>query len=177
MTDLELTIGLLAATWVLVAGILSLWYLQTRQARHLNSATALLALKDRFEASKMRVARRALARDLLEGSISEVTTVEVPVFFELMGALVHRGALDEPLVWSAFGGWVTNYYHAMRHPVDYIGRSRSAFRDPTIFREFEWLHGRMTRRDRRHGGPIAPTSADEESREILRHEAGIDAGT
>lgn len=163
----------LLATWVAVVGVLLVWFWQSRQVRRLESSRALLDLKDRFDGAAMRAARRALARDLLDRSISEVTTVDVPVFFELIGALTRRGALDEPLVWSVFGGWITNYYYALRHPVDYIGRSREAFGDPSLFGEFEWLNDRMLREDARHRAAATSVRASEESQQILRHELGL----
>jgi len=165
----------LVGTWVVVVGVLAVWFWQTRQARRLDSARALLELKDRFDGLKMRTARKALAHDLLDRSISEVTTVDVPVFFELIGALTHRGALDESLVWSVFGGWITNYYYALSHPTDYIGRSRESFGDASLFAEFEWLNGRMLRLDARHRAAATTARATEESQEILRHELGLEA--
>lgn len=167
--DLATTVAL-GATWGLVGGVVLVWFWQSRQARRLDSARTLLELKDRFDGPALRAARRALARDLLDRSISEVTTVEVPVFFELLGSLTRRGALDEPLVWRVFGGWVTNYYYALRNPVDYLGRSREAFGDPSLFEDFEWLDERMRREDARHRSSGTSARSSEESREILRHE-------
>ena len=170
---LDPTFLALVATWVVVVGVLLLWFWQSRQSRRLESSRALLDLKDRFDGPTMRASRRALASDLLDRSISEVTTVDVPVFFELIGALTRRGALDETLVWSVFGGWITNYYYALRHPVDYIGRSREAFGDPSLFGEFEWLNDRMLREDARHRASATTARATEESQQILRHELGL----
>lgn len=170
----DTTLLALVATWVVVVGILAVWVWQSRQSRRIESARALLELRDRFDGPKMRAARRALAHDLLDRSITEVTTVDVPVFFELIGALTHRGALDEPLVWSVFGGWVTNYYYALRHPTDYLGRSREAFGDPSLFSEFEWLNHRMLRADARHRAAATSARASEEAREILRHEVALE---
>lgn len=165
-----------AAAWVLAGGILFLWYWQTRQSHRRESARLLLELRDRFDAPKMRAARRSLSAQLLDRSVSEVSTLEVLVFFDLLGALGRRGAVDVDLVSGLFGGWVTNYYYAVRHPVDFLGRSRTSFRDPSIFAEFEWLNHRLLRlEETRSAKRGSGTSREQESREVLRFESGLDA--
>jgi hypothetical protein len=138
-------------TWVLVLGTLLMMYWQTRWQQRLNSANALLLLRERYDAPAMRRARGRFAQHLLTPS-PEPPLLDVPRFFELIGSLTHQGALEERMVWSAFGGYVTAYYHRMVKPVDYIGNWRKEWQDPLIFREFEWLHGRVERIDRKKLG-------------------------
>jgi hypothetical protein len=164
-------------TWVLVIGTLVLMYWQTHQAGRLNSANAVIALRERFDSTRMLKARRDLSKHLIHGEHEEITNVEVATFFELVGALTHQKVLDEELVWEAFGTWVANYYWALRHPVDLIARSRQELRDPLVFHEFEWLFERVMRIDKKMAGhvPSAPASAPSfESREMLSIEAEIE---
>jgi hypothetical protein len=163
-------------TWVLVVGTLVLMYWQTRQASRLNSANAVIALRERFDSHRMLKARRDLSKHLIRGEHEEITNVEVATFFELVGALTHQKVLDEELVWEAFGTWVANYYWALRHPVDLVGRSRQELRDPLVFHEFEWLYERVMAIDRRMAGHVATPRAEPslETREMLSIEAEIE---
>jgi hypothetical protein len=124
----------------------------------------------------MRKNRKELSTHLLNGTHEDVTSVEVATFFELVGALTHEKVLVEHLVWEAFGNWVTNYYWALRNPVDLIGRTRKELADPLVFHEFEWLHDRMVQIDRRElgGKHAAVLEKEEESRTILGSEAELD---
>ncbi len=163
-------------TWALVVGTLVLMYWQTRQTQELNSANAILTLRERFDAPRMRQARRTLSTHLVRGTHEDITSVEVATFFELVGALTHRKVLKLDLVWEAFGGWVANYYYSLRHPVDLIGRSRNDLKDPLVFHEFEWLYNRILETDRRMLGAThtAQIEQDEESRAILVRETTLD---
>ena len=164
-------------TWVLVVGTLAIMYWQTRQTRVLNSASSVMALRERFDAPHLRLARRHLARRLLDQKSDDITNLEVGAFFELVGTLTHRRVLDEELVWEAFGTWVSDYYLALRHPVDLIGRARESLRDPLIFHEFEWLHRRVFEIDREMLGAERAQllERDAEVRNLLEREALLDA--
>lgn len=163
-------------TWFLVVGTLALMYWQTRQNRQLNSATQVMALRERFDSGQLRSARKQLATHLLNNEHEDITNLEVGAFFELVGTLTHRNVLDEDLVWEAFGGWVTNYYYALRHPVDLIGRARENMKDPWVLHEFEWLNDRIVGIDRAKMGAVqaAELEKEEESRFILKREANLD---
>jgi hypothetical protein len=163
-------------TWVLVVGTLVLMYWQTRQASRLNSANAVITLRERFDSTRMLKARRDLSQHLIKGEHEEITNVEVATFFELVGALTHERVLDERLVWEAFGTWVANYYWALRHPVDLIARSREELRDPLVFHEFEWLYDRILVIDKKQAGHVPKPSGVPtfDSREMLSIEAEIE---
>jgi len=133
----------LIGTWILVVGTLLLMYWQTRTSQRLNSANAVMALRERFDSLHMRAARRHLSQRLLAQAHDDISSVEVVTFFELVGTLTHRGLLDAELVWEAFGSWIVAYYWAVRHPTDLVGKIRSDLKDPLLFHEFEWLHGRV----------------------------------
>ena len=150
-------------------------YWQTRQAQQLHSANSILTLRERFDAPRMREARRRLSGQLLRGEHEDITSVEVATFFELMGALTHKRVLSEAFVWEAFGTWITTYYSALRRPVDLIGRTRTELRDPLVFHEFEWLTQRMLAMDRKEMGAIhaARDEQPDDNLVILRREADL----
>lgn len=164
------------ATWVVAIGTIGVLWWQTIVAQRLNSANAVMALRERFDAPRMRRARRLLAERLLAGKHEDLTNLEVAAYFELIGALTHRRVLDLKMVWEGFGTWTTGYYHALRDPVDVIGRARKELNDPLIMHEFEWLYGRTRAIDRRILGAdaVQHDEADRESRVLLLRESELD---
>lgn len=168
----------LVGTWILVVGTLILMYWQTRQAQHLNSANAVMGLRERFDSARMRAARRHLADRLLREAPQDLASVEVATFFELIGTLTRRGVLDDDLVWEAFGTWVEGYFWALRHPVDLIGQIRSNLADQLIFHEFEWLYQRNLELDQRYGADHGPPSLEptaEAVRGLLQREVALES--
>ncbi len=167
----NLAIWGLVGTWLLVIGTLILMWWQTRSARHLNSANAILEMRDRFDSREMRKARAQFSTWLLsrEGDFPQL---EVPRMFEMLGSLTHEGVLEERMVWSGFGGYVSAYYTRLREPVDYIGQWRKSWRDPLIFGQFEWLYHRIQRMDKRmyRGLGVVFLPPGEEADLVLRGE-------
>lgn len=176
MASIDLGTATAIAAWALVVGTLFLMYWQTRQTQQLNAANSILVLRERFDSPRMRQQRRLLATHLLGERREDLTSVEVATFFELIGALTRRKVLDVDLVWEAFGTWITNYYFALRHPVDLIGKTRTDLGDPLVFHEFEWLYERIIDIDRHSLGPThsARIEQEAESRAILRLESALD---
>lgn len=176
MVDFEsLTLWTAVATWGLALGTVILLYWQTRQSFRLNSANAVILLRERFDSPRMRRARRELASTWLSGKVDDITSLEVLTFFELVGAQTAGRILDETMVWEAFGGWVTSYFWAMRHPEDRIGQLRTDSQDPLVFYRFEWLDRRVQEIDRRELGEHRGGAVDKatECRNFLQTEAHL----
>ncbi len=172
----SLAIWSLAGTWALVVGTLFFMYWQTRSAQHLNSANAVMALRERFDGTRMRAARRHLAERLLAGAHEDIASMEVVTFFELVGTLTHRKVLERELVWEAFGSWVSAYYWTLRHPDDLIGKLRSDLHDPLVFHEFEWLSERILEIDQAKVGAPAPgVDEGEFARGLLGRETKLES--
>jgi hypothetical protein len=172
----SIAIWSLIGTWALVIGTLILMYWQTRQTQHLNSANAVMALRERFDGGRMRAARRHLADRLLKNAHEDIASMEVITFFELIGTLTHRRVLDADLVWEAFGTWVTAYYWALRNPVDLIGQLRTNLEDPLVFHEFEWLYRRVDEIDRKElGEPSTTRNPGEDALRMLRREVALES--
>lgn len=140
------------AAWAVAIGTVALLWWQVRVSQHLNSANAVLGLRERFDSPAYRRRRKKLAEHLLGGRHDDITNLEVAAFFELVGSLTHSGVLNLNLVWEAFGTWVGGYYVALRQPVDVIGRARAASKDPLVMHEFEWLFGQVQQIDRKKLG-------------------------
>jgi hypothetical protein len=178
MVDIgDVTVWASVATWVLAVGTLLLLYWQTQQAAQLNSANAVITLRERFDSPRMRRARRHISERLLNNELGDITSLEVLTFFELIGAQTKRKILDEEMIWEAFGGWITSYYHAMRTPVDRIQLLRDVSHDPLLFHKFQWLNDRIVALDRRELGELYEPSvaAVEDTGMYLRREAQLEA--
>jgi len=165
-----------AAAWAVALGTVILLWWQVRVAQHLNSANAVLSLRERFDSPAYRKRRKLLASRLLEGRHDDVNNLEIAAFFELIGSLTHSGVLRSELVWEAFGTWISGYYTALRSPVDLIGRARTSLQDPLIMHEFEWLYHLVEQIDRKRVGP--GVNLDEanrvESSAMIRREAQLE---
>jgi len=175
---LSVALWSLAGTWLLVVGTLFLMYWQTRTSQQLNSANAVMSLRERYDASRMRAVRRHLSDRLLRRAHEDIANMEVVNFFELVGTLTHRKLIDEELVWEAFGTWITSYYLALRRPVDLIGQLRENLDDPLVFHEFEWLYERVRRLDRKHTERLHATyhdSTDADVERILKRESQLES--
>ncbi len=172
----DITTVTAGAAWAVAIGTIVVLWWQTRVAQRLNSANAVLTLRERFDAPAFRRRRKLLAERLLAGRHDDITNLEVAAFFELIGSLAHARVLDRYLVWEAFGTWINGYYYALRDPVDVIGRARSSLKDPLIMHEFEWIYGLVQEMDRRMigTGTNLEDSNREEARSLLSREAELD---
>lgn len=148
----DLAFWTVIATWVLAIGTLLLMYWQTRLTQRLNSANTVMTLRERFDSARLRTARKNLSQLLVQERLGDLTTLEVPAFFELVGAQTFRGILDLDMVWEAFGGWVTSYYYALSAPPSHVQRLRERTHDPLVFAKFEWLYNQIVEIDRRELG-------------------------
>ncbi len=171
---LNIAVWSLVGTWVLVVGTLILMYWQTRTSQRLNSANAVMSLRERFDSPHMRAARRHLAQRMRAQGTDDLSSAEVATFFELVGTLTHLGVLEPQLVWEAFGSWIVAYYWAVRHPVDHIAKIRSDLNDPLVFHEFEWLHQTVVSIDMNREGQSATAVENEAlARRILALEEAL----
>jgi hypothetical protein len=174
--SIDITTITAGAAWAVAIGTVALLWWQTRVTQHLNSANAVLALRERFDSPAYRRRRKLLATRLLEGRHEDITNLEIAAFFELVGSLTHTRVLNRHLVWEAFGTWISGYYTALRSPVDVIGRARVALKDPLVMHEFEWVHDLVEQIDRKKLGREANLEEmnREEAAALLRREAELD---
>jgi len=165
------------STWVLAIGTLIILFWQTYQTQILNSANAVMNLRDKFDSARMRSVRRHLSERLLKQAHEDIASIEVVTFFELVGTLTHRRVLDQEMVWEAFGTWLTAYWWALRHPVDWVGKLRHDLEDPLIFHEYEWLVNRVLELDRRALARFHQVEGDSdvEARRVLSRESLLES--
>lgn len=123
----------IAAVASLIALILT--YFQLKQFRFAHGVDLIFELEDRFDAPEMMKARKVVAKALQKRtSVQEMDTVLD--FFETLGILVRRHAVDKELAWNSFSYWVLRYAVFTR---DHIDARRRAESDNTYWEEFEFL--------------------------------------
>lgn len=80
---------------------------ESRRYRLSQSIDLLLKLEDRFDSNSFRIQRSIAARGALNGNIAALDPVLD--YFETIGLLLDRSALDEEMIWSSFSDWLLKY--------------------------------------------------------------------
>ncbi len=139
---------------------------ESRRSRFTFGIDLLTKLDERFQ-SGMQAQRRNAAQGLLAGRPSD--SDDVLDFFEVLGILVKRKALDPYFVWHFFFYWLNAYASAA---AEYITTIRHD--DPTIWQDLSYLRRRLRtieRRERRCGDSDFQLSKDEVHRFLLEESA------
>ena len=95
----------------------------------------------------MLKARRLAAKALKSKALKSEDADDVLDYFEMIGLLVRRGALDEHVVWHNFFYWIHRYCLSAQEHITNIQSE-----DPTIWADLVELHKRLVlieKRERR----------------------------
>jgi hypothetical protein len=147
-----LTATFLTALAALATAVLT--YIQLRQFRFAHSVDLLFQLEDRFETPIIRGARKSAAMALKNNAGCEEIE-PVLDFFETIGILIRRHAVDEELVWNSFSHWALRYAALAREQIELRRISES---DATYYEEFDQFVGRLTKIDTRKRRLKSPQS-------------------
>src|SRR6266545_1007636 len=149
--------AVLAALLSIVASLVVVYW-QNKKQWLLHSASMVTTLLEEFESEDFELKRRRCA-ELAERHLSgkQATLLKhygfgVLGFFEHVGHLVRRHALDEEMVWNRLGWEIAGYYEALSSPPSLIAELRE--NHPSIFTEFEWLHRKMLVYFSKHGDRV-----------------------
>jgi hypothetical protein len=139
--DYEAVAALAALVTVAVAA-LALWY-ESKRSRFSLGVELYMKLDERFNSNEMRNIRKAAAKSLLSGRLGtgpafRTTVEDVLDFFEMIGFLLSRGALDERMVWHGFFNIIHPYWLSAQ---EYIEDQRRE--DPTVWSDLAQLHQRL----------------------------------
>ena len=147
--------GALAAIAALVVAAVTC--LQLKHSRFALGVDLILKLEASFDSPDMKTARSLAAKALKDGG----NTADVePVldFFETVGVLLRRRAIDQELAWDSFSYWVLRYAVLAREQIQFRRKDES---DETYYQEFEFLVKRLTQteidRRRLKSQPFFPT--------------------
>jgi hypothetical protein len=137
-------LAIVAAITALVAVVVAWRQLRLFQFAH--GVDLLFDLERRFfETPKMQIARRVAAESLKQKA-SSPEVEPVLDFFETLGILVRRHAIDAELAWSSFSHWVLRYSEVARGSIEARRRVEA---DATYYEEFDWLVRRFAKIDKR----------------------------
>jgi len=123
----------------------------------LHSATMVTDLVSQFNSESFERRRRRFIKLLLQHRQGEDVSLSgnygfgVLGFFEHIGHLVRRGALDETMIWNKFGWEVVCYYRILTSGKNLITELREQQSNPAEYTELQWLYFRMLRVFRVHG--------------------------
>lgn len=73
---------------------------------------------------------------LTENEVRYEHYMQVGAFYEVVSALLRRGALDDKLAINTFGGFGKNRWHAVEKAVRY---HRELIGEPELYDQWEWL--------------------------------------
>ncbi len=136
-----------SAIFTCIAVLVAIWAVigESRRSRFALGVDLVLKMDERFEAEPMRLARRSAAACLI--AKHQANLPQVLNFFETLGLLLRRKAVDEVFVWNTFAYWILHYYAAAE---DYV--NEGCKRDPNMWCEFKALYRRMLTVEQDKGG-------------------------
>ena len=133
-----ITADRITAFAAVVGIVVSIWVLQSQlsNSRFALSVDTLLKMEERFNSPDMVKKRKKAAKALL-GKTHHEDADDVLDFLETIGIMVHRGALDEEMVWNTFFYWVDGYWEAAQSHIQ-----EEQKKNPEVWRELEYLEKR-----------------------------------
>lgn len=143
-------------TIAILVGVIGLLY-QLRREWLLHSAEMMANLVAQFNSEEFQRRRKSLAAHLepvTEGRPVSLTSdygLGVLGFYENLGHLVRRRALDEMMVWTKFSWELVCYFQCITMDGNPLAVERRKNGDPTLYEEMEWLNARFARTYRRKG--------------------------
>lgn len=160
------------ATGIAVIVAISAIVIESRRARFSHSLQIMGRLDERFESLEFRETRRRAAAYLISRGETdphgEAALRDVLNFFDTIGFLFRRKAVDAQTVWHYFSSWILPYYSASSK---YLHGEQK--RDPLCYREIEPLYNAVfaiEERERHYVDASSVTSKEAVER-MLREEA------
>lgn len=132
-----------AAIITAIVAIVSI-IIERKRTRFSMSVDLLFKLNDEFNSPKLLRNRIRAAKSANTGRINGGQVDDILDFFETVGYLVRRGALDKDMVSSSFYYYL-HYYYLLTQ--DY--RSETRKKDCTIWEDFELIHNKLVLHEKR----------------------------
>lgn len=130
-----------AASWALV------WRTNTstKKQLQLDKMTSLInmqyKLENKFYGNALIIERKKLSIQFLNNAHHDDIQENVLNFFDTVGTLLRRNAVDEELVYTGLSFYIKGWWEASKN---YIYYERKRQNDNTLFEDFETLFNRMT---------------------------------
>lgn len=149
-------------------------YVEGRRIRLTRSAELLLQLEDRFDSTTLRDARAGAAKAMLDRIVGRDARADVSAvddvldFFDTIGLLVRKRALDREMAWHSFEYWIRYYLYIYREHV-----TERQEREPAQWREAIDMVAKLARIGSDFGDESANTLSRHRCEEFLRDEAAL----
>jgi hypothetical protein len=147
-------VGSMGTIFGVLFGLLGIWW-QLKKQWLLNSANFISGLAIEFSSDTWIAHRKKSADKVKLHYENQAATLsrDIPIlgFFENIGYMVRRGALDKEMVWNKFGWYVVRYYIGLTYKVDLIEQARTKEADKTLWMETEYLYIEMLNLYKNHG--------------------------
>jgi hypothetical protein len=134
------------APWAAIVVSVIILYFQLKRSRFSQSVDLILKLEQRFNKDKDVIeARRKAAKAFHSNSGSPPSDIEdVLDFFETLGLLVRRKALDKEMVWHTFYYWMHRYWLLSKAYIREKQKSK-----PTFWKDYVRLEEQLTAIERK----------------------------
>ena len=140
--------GLLVATWVGVCITYRSMVNQNKTAQDIANTARFTSridmeykLENEFTGNTRKIQRKELAQKLINKSPHDDIHDDVMDFFDMVGTLLRRNALDEELVYTGFGFYIIKWWDETKN---YILKERNnQGNDITLYEDFEELYNKM----------------------------------
>jgi hypothetical protein len=158
----------LAAALVAIYGL----WAESRRHRFSMGVELILRLEEQFSTRRMYANRRKVACAFQNEKYAEAVNEidEIIDFFEGVGFLVKRGALERKVVWTFFFSYLFRFWHFSK---EYIEDERG--HDPTLWTEFVDLYNNLLKIEwadrRKRNAPLQLSQDDLE--QFLREETSL----
>ncbi len=136
--------NMISAIMAVISSLIAIYAIvhEFRRSRFSFGMDLLFKITDQFNHPDFTLKRIAAAKFLLK--LKDKTDYykwicpdldEILDFFQIVGSLTRRGALDKNIVWEYYSYWVNNYYVASEQ---YIKLCQQEF--PQTYEDIVWLH-------------------------------------
>jgi hypothetical protein len=132
-------VGVLVAIVTLIATLLS----QTQLARFAATSSNIWKFDELWHSDEFRSLRLAAVTFLKSRPVTgdpAPELIDIWNFFEMLGLMTHKRAIDNAVVGNKFEGKVINYWYLSEN---LIKARRKDKRNPSLWSEFEWLRKAM----------------------------------
>jgi hypothetical protein len=126
-----------------IVSIFALFY-QIRHSRFALGVELLQKQDERFNSDEFYQKRMLAVKSIQSKSF--IDAEEIYDFFETIGLLLRRRALDKEFVWSSFYWWIHRYWYVSKA---YVERRRIETHDLTLWQDFEYLAKKLNKYEKK----------------------------
>jgi hypothetical protein len=137
MSAESINILIALSSWAIVIVTIILVTKQIRTAKKDLQIRTLMAYEEKFDSESMLKDRKKLAEQLRDNAVHKEIRENVMNFFESLGMLLKRKAIDKKMVWGTFSYYCIYWYEISKGHI----KDEQALNDndETLFADFRYL--------------------------------------